>query len=50
MGFIFLCYFVSFVLVFKGKKKPAYVGFVSSTVLSLLMFWHHATSSLGLNF
>jgi len=50
MGFIFLCYLVNFVLIFKGKKKLAYLCFVLSTTLSLLMFWHHTTSSLDLNF
>jgi len=50
MAFVFLCYFVNFVLVLKGKKKLAYGCFVLSTTLSLLMFWYHTTSSLDLNF
>ena len=36
MGFIFLCYFLNFLLVFKGKKKLACWCFILSTTLSLL--------------
>lgn len=50
MGFIFLGYFVTFVLVATGRKGPAYAGFAVSTALSIGMYFYHATSSLGLNF
>jgi len=50
MAFLFLSYFVTFVLVFQGKKKLAYGGFALSTLLSVMMFFYHTTSSLKLNF
>lgn len=50
MSLIFLCYFLTFGLVFKGRKKPAFIAFAVSTGLSILMFAHHTTSTLNLNF
>lgn len=50
MSLIFLCYLLTFVLIHKGKRKPAYLLLALSTALSLVMFWYHTTSSLDLNF
>ena len=50
MSLIFLAYLATFVLVLKNKRRLAYVVFGVSTALSLLMFWHHSSSSLELNF
>ena len=50
MGFLFLSYLATFLLVLKNKRKLAYMCFGLSTVLSLLMFWYHTPSSLELNF
>ena len=50
MSLIFLCYFLTLMLVAQRMKKAAYVAFVTSTLLSIVMFAHHTTSSLDLNF
>jgi hypothetical protein len=50
MGFLFLSYLVTFLFVWKHKKKLAYTFFALSTVLGILMFLYHATSKLNLNF
>lgn len=50
MSLIFLCYFATILCVANGRKKAAYIAFSSSTVLSILMFAYHTTSSLELNF
>ena len=50
MAFIFLSYFITFVFVWKENKKWAYIFFILSTVLSIMMFFYHTTSSLNLNF
>ncbi len=50
MAFLFLSYLVTFLFVWKHKKKWAYAFFALSTTLSILMFLYHATSTLNLNF
>jgi hypothetical protein len=50
MSFIFLGYLLSFLLVYKNKKKYALIIFALSTIASILMFSYHTTSSLNLNF
>ena len=50
MSLIFLCYLLTFVLILKGKRRPAYLLLGVCTILSLAMFWYHTNSSLDLNF
>jgi hypothetical protein len=50
MSLIFMCYLSTMLFVANGKKKAAYIAFSLSTVLSILMFAYHTTSSLQLNF
>lgn len=50
MIFLFLSYFVAFVFVLTKRKKPAYVFFALSILLSIGMYFYHATSTLNLNF
>ena len=50
MSFLFFCYFFTLMLVAWGMKNAAYVVFGASTVLSIVMFAYHTTSSLDLNF
>lgn len=50
MALVFLAYLAAFLLVLKNKRRPAYLCFAASTLLSLLMFCYHTSSSLELNF
>ena len=50
MSLIFLSYFVTLVLLAKGMRRAALGALVASTLFSILMFAHHTTSSLDLNF
>ena len=50
MALVFLAYLVAFLLVLKNKRRLAYLCFTASTLLSLLMFCYHTSSSLELNF
>lgn len=50
MALIFLSYLAAFLLVLKNKRRLAYLCFAASTLLSLLMFCYHTSSSLELNF
>ncbi|WP_219846887.1 DUF5993 family protein [Vibrio campbellii] len=48
MSLIFLILLIAMISVFTGKKGLGYTCFVTSVILSLYWFQHHATDSLSI--
>jgi len=50
MALLFFIYLVSFAFIIKGQKKAAITVVLINIVLCLIMFNHHMTLKLNLNF
>lgn len=49
MASLFLIFTLAILLVIKGLRNAAIAVAVAGVILSLVMFWHHATDFLKIN-